>query len=404
MSAYGQLFAVRRARPLVFSSLVGRLATGAYAIPLVLLIQGTTHSYTLAGAAEAVNLAAGAMSGPARGRALDRYGSRVVIPRVASLRAALFAALWPVAHTRLAWAILLLAAVAGLASPALPTAMRLQWQHLLGREDGRLEQAYAFEASAQVAMFVVGPLLSAAGLATIGAGATLAATGVFLIVGAFAFGALAIDDRSPKAIEQGRLLRLLALPGLQALVLAALVADSSLGVIEIAVTAFAKKHGHPSAAGLLASIFALASVLTSVVLGARTWHTPPRKRLALLMAAAAVLTVPLTLAHSLGALAGLLVLAGAPFAAQWSTTYLALDRVAPRAAAAEALSWISAANAAGVGVGYLLAGAIIQEAGTTTAFVAAAALLALATAIVLSRQGALAESPGALQAAAGEAH
>ena len=391
ISAYGQLLGLRRARALVASSLLGRLATGAYVIPLVLLIQETTHSFALAGASEGANLAAGAISAPARGRALDRYGSRVVIPRVALIRAGLLAAMWPVAHTRMVWAIVLLAVMAGAASPQLATAMRLQWQHLLGREAPRLEQAYAFEASAQVAMFVIGPLLAAAGLATIGPGATLAATGVFLIAGALVFGARALDDRAPGAGKQRRSVRVLALPGIQTLVLTALIADCALGMVDITVTAFAKRHGAPSAAGLLLALFALTSVLISAVLGARTWRMPARKRLAVLMGAAALLTPLLALGHSIAAIAGLLVLAGAPSAAQWSTTFLALDRVAPRDAAAEALSWLSAANAAGVGIGYLLAGAIVQGSGTAPAFITAACLQAIAATIVLICQRTLAE-------------
>lgn len=84
--------------------------------------------------------------------------------------------MWPVASTGSGAAIVALAVLAGLAAPALPTAMRRQWQQLLGREDPRLQPAYAFELNAQVAVFVIGPLLAAAGLATMGAGATLAAT------------------------------------------------------------------------------------------------------------------------------------------------------------------------------------------------------------------------------------
>jgi len=117
---------------------------------------------------------------------------------------------------------------------------------------------------------------------------------------------------------------------------------------------------------------------------------PARKRLAVLMGPAALLTPLLALGHSIATMAGLLVPAGAPFAAQWSTTFLALDRVAPRGAAAEALSWLSAANAAGVGIGYLLAGAIVQGSGTPRAFITAACLLAIAATIVLLRQRTLA--------------
>jgi predicted MFS family arabinose efflux permease len=50
------------------------------------------------------------------------------------------------------------------------------------------------------------------------------------------------------------------------------------------------------------------------------------------------------------------------------------------------MSWISAANAAGVGLGYLLAGTIIQTTSTTDAFLTAAGLLACSAVCVLTRQ------------------
>ncbi len=56
------------------------------------------------------------------------------------------------------------------------------------------------------------------------------------------------------------------------------------------------------------------------------------------------------------------------------------------------MSWLSAANVTGVGVGYVLAGAIIQGSSPTGAFLAATGLLALATLIVLARQTTLSEA------------
>lgn len=389
ISAYLPLFAVRPARRLVVTSLLGRLSTGAYPIPLILLIQGTTRSYALAGAAEATNLAAAALTGPNRGRMLDRFGSRRAIPPIAVVRAVAIGALWPVAYTHVSWAILVVAAVAGIAAPALPTAMRLQWQRLLGRGDPRLAQAYAFESLAQVLLFVLGPLFAAAGIATIGSGATLAATAGLLLAGALPFSIAAVEDRADGAARRARASPI-RLAGVRTLVIATVAADAALGIVDIAVTAFAKRHGDPSAAGLLLAIFCLASVLGGAAYGARRWQTHPRQRLPALMVLAAALYLPLGMAASPVALGGLLALAGVPFAAQWTTTYLALDRIAPAEASGEAMSWLSAANATGVGVGYVLAGSIIEAASTTTAaFIAAACLLAIAAAIILIRQATL---------------
>jgi hypothetical protein len=63
-SVYGQLLRVDRARPLVLFSLLARVSTGAYVIPLVLLIQGATGSFALAGTGAALVALAGAVSGP----------------------------------------------------------------------------------------------------------------------------------------------------------------------------------------------------------------------------------------------------------------------------------------------------------------------------------------------------
>jgi MFS family permease len=380
------LFAVQSARRLVCVSLLARLSTGVYPIPLILLIQGTTHSYALAGAAEATNLAATALSAPARGRALDRFGSRRAIPPTALARAAAIGALWPVATTRAPAAILLVTAVAGIASPPLPTAMRLQWQRLLGPGDQRLAEAYAFEALAQVFLFVAGPLLAAAGIATVGAGATLPVTAGLLLAGALPFALLAVNDDAPSAPLGTPRVRLIRLAGLQTLVIATVAADAALGVIDIAVTAFAKQHGDPSAAGLLLAVFCLASVLGGTAYSARRWRAAASRRLPAIMAVATLLYLPLAAAASPGQLAALLAIAGAPFAAQWTTTYLVLDQVAPNHASGEAMSWLSAANAAGVGLGYLLAGSIIQTTNTTDAFLAAAGLLACSALFVLARQ------------------
>lgn len=264
--------------------------------------------------------------------------------------------------------------------------MRLQWQRLLGRDGPRLEQAYAFESLAQVSLFVVGPLLAAGGIATIGAGATLAATSILLLAGAIPFGRLVVDDRATRPAAGLPRANPIRVPGVQTLVLATIAADAALGIVDVAVIAFANGHGQASAAGLLLAVFCLASVLGGALYGARTWRAPPRRRLAALMAVAAVLYIPLIFAPSIGALAGLLALAGAPFAAQWATSYLALDKVAPTGAGGEAMSWLSAANSTGVGIGYVLAGLIVQAASTSGAFMAAAGLLALAALIILARQ------------------
>jgi hypothetical protein len=108
------------------------------------------------------------------------------------------------------------------------------------------------------------------------------------------------------------------------------------------------------------------------------------------MAVGAAALVPLALLDTIAALAVGLALAGAPFAAQWATTSLALDGVTPQSAGAEAYQWLTVANSSGVMLGSLLAGVLIESAGPSAGFLAGAAAVASAAAVVAARRRTLA--------------
>jgi MFS family permease len=395
LAAYDPLFSTARARRLVAASLLGRLAVGMFDLALILLAQDATGSYAVAGAAVGAFGAGVAVSAPFRGRLVDRRGVRSALPPFVVVNAAMIAALPAAAETGAGWLIVLLAGASGLSVPPLAACMRIEWQRLLGQGHARLDQAYAFEAAAQVSLFIVGPLIAGAGVAIVGPGATLAVTAAVALVGGAAFTFQASDTPSGTGAERGGL-GPIRLPGMRTLVLATAFADTGLGAIDVTVTAFAQQRGEAGAAGALLALFAASSVVGGSLYGARSWSSPPARRLALLVSCAAVTMIPLALADSLLALALLLVIAGLPSTAQWATSSLALDRVAPPANAAEAYTWLSTANAAGVGAGGILAGAAIELSGTSAAFVVAAAGVALGAVILVARRHTVSERlPGA---------
>jgi MFS family permease len=384
LAAYAPLFSTTRARRLVAASLLGRLAVGMFDLALILLAQATTGSYAVAGAALGAHAAGIAVSAPVRGRLVDRHGARAALPPMVVVNAATIAGLPLAAESGAGWLIVLLAGTAGLCVPSLVAAMRIEWQRRLGQGDARLDQAYAFEAAAQVALFIVGPLIAGAGVAVIGPGGTLAITAAVALVGGAAFTLQASDTPSGADAER-RGLGPIRLPGLRTLVLATAFADAGLGVVDVAVTAFAQQRGQAGAAGVLLAVFAASSVLGGTLYGARSWSSSPARRLVLLVSFAAVAMIPLALADSLPVLAVLLVVAGLPTTAQWATSSLALDRVAPVANAAEAYTWLSTANAAGVGAGGVLAGAAIEVSGTSAAFLIGAAIVTLGALLLAAR-------------------
>jgi MFS family permease len=376
LSAYRPLFARAEQRRLAAASLLARAAIAALDLPLILLARETSGSYAVAGLAVGVRAAAGALTGPARGRLVDRRGTRRVVPPLV-VASALATGLLPAAgELDAAWLVVVLAALGGALAPALPAAMRLEWQRLLRDDPARLERAYAFESSAQVGLYVIGPLAAGGAIAAGGPSAALLGAAVLLLAGGLGFAAQARSEPHPSA-PPARGLGPMLLPAVRRLVAAVVLADLALGVVDVAVAAFAQERGEPGAAGVLLALFAASSICGGALYGARTWRLRPEPRLAILLAAGAAAALPLALADSLLALALLLVVAGAPVAAQWATSSVALDRAAPAGMGAEAYNWLSTANATGVALGATLAGILIETGGTSAAFLAAAAAPAL---------------------------
>ena len=119
----------------------------------------------------------------------------------------------------------MLAALAGITVPPLAAAMRLEWQRMLGIGTPQLATAYAFETTAQIGVFLVGPLVAAAGLALIGPEAPLLAAAVLVAGFGLRFARIAEAEPHPAHLRV-RGLGAIRLGGVRALVLATVLADA----------------------------------------------------------------------------------------------------------------------------------------------------------------------------------
>jgi MFS family permease len=379
LSAYRPLFARAEARRLVAASLLARAPIAAVDLPLILLAREVSGSYAVAGIAVGVRAAAVGVTAPIRGRLVDRLGTRRIVPPLV-VGSALATGLMPVAGALdAAWLIVVLAGLEGGLAPALPATMRLEWQRMLRDEPERLEQAYAFETNAQVGLFVIGPLAAGALIAAGGSATALLVFAALLLVSGLAFGALA-RARPHLTATPARGLGPIRLPAVRDLVVAIALADVALGTVDVAVAAFAQERGRPGVAGVLLAAFAASSIAGGTFYGARRWRRPADRRLVVVLTLGAAASLPLAFADSLLVLGFALVLAGAPSAAQFATSSVALDRAAPAGMGAEAFNWLSTANATGVALGATLAGVLVEASGTSAAFLSGAGALALAAA------------------------
>ena len=388
-----EILRVPHAAGLAAASWVARLPRGMASLAIVLLVHEATGSYAAAGAAGAALSIGDAGVSPLQGRLVDRLGpARVLVPSAVVYASALTAL--ALLRTRLGpLPAIVLAGVGGAAFPPVSASMKTLWPRLAGGE--RLVfAAYAVESLIQQSLFLLGPLL-VAGLVAFGSySLALIATAALALGGTLAFAASPVS-RAQRGVtgRRGSSLRLHG-AAVRALVAITLVQSVALGARTVAVPAFAARHGHPGAAGVLLAVLNLGALI-GVPLGAGSRPAgDPVVRYRLFSALLAVGAAPVVLAATIEQAALLLALSGVFIAPTAAASYVLMDRVSNPQGRTEAFTWMSTAVAGGTAIGAATAGATTEALGVTAALllafvaVTAAALAAVALSDTLRRRAA----------------
>ena len=391
-----EILRVPHAAGLAAASWVARLPRGMAALAIVLLVHDATGSYAAAGAAGAALSIDDAGVSPLQGRLVDRLGpARVLVPSAVVYTSALTAL--ALLGTQLGpLPAIILAGVGGAAFPPVSASMKTLWPRLAGGES-LVFAAYAVESLIQQSLFLLGPLL-VAGLVAFGSyRLALIATAALALAGTLAFAASPVS-RAWRGVP-GRRGRSLGLRGaaVRALVAITLIQSVALGARTVAVPAFAARHGHPDAAGVLLAVLNLGALI-GVPLGAGSRPAgDPVVRYRLFSALLAVGAAPVVLAATIEQAALLLALSGLFIAPTAAASYVLMDRVSDPRGRTEAFTWMSTAVAGGTAIG-AAAGATTEALGVTAALllaflaVAAAALAATALSDTLRSRAAFAAS------------
>lgn len=356
-------------------ALLGRLSYGTVFVPLAVALTRTTGSYAWAGAAVACFGLGTSVPAPLRARLIDRRGPRRVLPVLAlaygAVLLALTAATWSPGTPRPLLAALTLAA--GVCSPPLGPVMRTLWSDLVPDPELR-SRAFSLDTVAEEVLYVAGPLLAGVVIAVGNPAAGVGASAVLVVAGTLAMCASpAMRDAAPPRERAAKPVR--PRTGRPAWLVPAAVAGAlgvSLGAQELLVVAFARGRHDLAAVAWVQAAVSAGSVLGGMAYGARSWRTPPRRRLALL---AAALPVPLALAglaNGVYVLAAVLGCTGAFVAPALSTAYLLADEEAADDARTRAGTWVNSAFNAGHTAGTAATGVALGALPLWLCFVAAA--------------------------------
>jgi MFS family permease len=367
---------------------LARLTWGIEALALIVHVEDAADSFAAAGLAVGALGITSAVLAPVRGRLIDRFGRQALVAMTVAVAAAIAAiALTPAAGPS-ALSYMLLAGLAGVVAPPFSAWTRSGLAHHL--QGYRLQLAYTVDNVFEESAFVVGPILAGGLIAIASASAALVfAAALGLVAGsllAYARWAVAWAPpvRTPKPGPRGPVNRplLLAIASLAGV-------GWALGCFEVAVPAFAKAEGSVASAGIAFAALSAGGVLGALLYGARVWQAPATLRYALLLAGLAVGMAALALPSSIAVLVAVTALAGLALTPIFVTNSILIEELSVGSPTAAAFSSTSTAVNGGFAIAAPAAGLLVDDSGTDAAFLAAAAMLALAAlvALVVTRVG-----------------
>lgn len=396
ISPYRRVLTLPGALAFSVAAFVARMPISMVGLGIVLLVEGHSGSYALAGSVSAAYILANAVMAPVHGRLADRLGQHRVLPLAIGVYGVALATLIlavtadapaPVPH--------LTAAVVGAALPPLGSSVRARWtEQLRGQPD--LQTAYAFEGVADEAIFILGPVIVTLLATAVSPAAGLSAALLLGVGGTLALAAQRSTEPPVHRLDRRGGRRGPALGwGLMAPLLAASFALGSLfGSAEVVTVAFADEAGRPAAAGPLLAIWALGSMLSGLVTGAISWRASPLRRFKVGVLALAVTMSPLALIDSAGLLAVGLFLAGFAISPSMIAAVAVVAETVPPSRLTEGISWMTTGLAAGVAPGAALAGWVVDQSGASAGYLVAALSGYLAALLGLAcRPGRAAETP-----------
>jgi MFS family permease len=362
-----------------FITLAGlaRLTWGIEALALIVHVEDAADSFASAGLAVGALGVTSAVLAPVRGRLIDRLGRQALVAMTVAIAIAIAAiALTPAAGPD-ALSYVLLAGLAGVVAPPFSAWSRSGLAHRL--RGHQLQLAYTVDNIFEESAFVVGPMLAGGLIAVASASAALVfAAALGLIAGlllAYARWAVAwapplrTPEPGPRApVNRPLLLAIGSLAGV----------GWALGCFEVAVPAFAKDEGSVASAGIVFAALSAGGVVGALLYGTKAWRAPAPLRYALLLAAFAVGIAALALPSSIGVLVAATAIAGLALTPIFITNSVLIEELSVGSPTATAFSGTSTAVNGGVAIAAPVAGLLVDSSGTDAAFLAAAAMLALA--------------------------
>jgi MFS family permease len=382
---YARLFAVPGSAAFSFAGWLARLPMPILALGAVLVVEGATGSYGLAGAVAGTLALVTSVASPQWARAMDRRGQGVVL-QVAFAGYLVFGVAFVVAVVAGApsWSWFALAGLTGACTPNVGSVVRARWADALDA-DGR-QTAFAFESVVDEVVFVIGPPAVTL-LATLINPPVGFLTGVVIgFCGGMWLARLRSTEPTVHPQEDTGARRRSVLGNVTVLLVAVvyLAVGCVFGAMDVVVVAYAEAEGAPAMAGLALAVYAAGSLVAGLVYGVIRLPGTLAARFVGCAVFFGVAAQLLLAVDSLVSLVPVGFLAGMAIAPVLVSGMSLVESRVPRSALTEALTWVVTGLTLGVTVGSAAAGAGVDAWGAETAFAVPALAAALAGVLALA--------------------
>lgn len=372
-SAYGRVLRVPGALSFSAAGLIARFPMSMVGISTILAVQTVYGSYSAAGTVAAANIICAAVCAPLLARLVDAHGqARIMVPAL-SLSACALLGLIVATQTRSPlWILIVFSALAGGLVGSMGSLVRSRWTVVLTKPE-EVHTAFSLEAALDEVVFIVGPVLATA-LSTspvLPATSGWAAALVLQLCGGLWF----LSQRStepphrragttPERSRAAAPRPVLRYGAVTAVAIVFLFSGSMFGANDVAAVAFATELGQKSFAGFVLAGWSVGSLAAALVYGMRAWGWPLWKQFLAGILGLAVGASTLMAAPDLLILMVLMALTGMALAPTLTTGNNIVQVTVAPSQLTEGLAWVNTALNVGVSLGSMVAGYVIDAAGS----------------------------------------
>ena len=369
LSSYRRVLAHPGALRFSSTGLLARLPIAMTGLGIVLLVQAGTGSYAVAGGVAAAFMVANAVVAILQGRLIDTLGQYVVLTAASTVYGTSMGLLvwsvqsdWPIVTSYVA------AAVGGAMMPAIGSAVRARWSHVLD-SPAEVQTAYALESVVDEAIFIIGPVLVTFLATAVHPAFGLSAAALVGLVGGLAFAAQRGTEPPPHPHDRTAGARA-PMPWRTVLPLAVVFAGLGVlfGAAEVTTVAFSDERGAKAYTGALLALWALGSLLAGVITGAVAWKRGPGYRVRWGAVGMALAMAPLPFVDSMVVMGLLLLVGGVAIAPTLIAGLTLTEQTVHPSRLTEGMAVMHTGLVAGVAPGAAVSGYIVDQSGASAAY------------------------------------